>query len=162
MARTKKEKIEIIEKVDNILNSAKSLSFVNFKGLTVAHANNMRREMKKDGVKFFVSKKSLAKIALDKKKYEGTLPDLQGEFGFAYGEDLIAPSRLTYDAEKKYKGEIKVLGGVFEGRYMTRDEIVNIASIPPMNTLLGMFVNVINSPIQGLVIALDQIAKKQN
>jgi ribosomal protein L10 len=54
------------------------------------------------------------------------------------------------------------LGGVFEGRYMTRDEIVNIASIPPMNTLLGMFVNVINSPIQGLVIALDQIAKKQN
>ena len=36
-----------------------------------------------------------------------------------------------------------------------------IATIPSQKTLQGMFVNVINSPIQGFVMALDQIAKKK-
>jgi hypothetical protein len=36
-----------------------------------------------------------------------------------------------------------------------------IATIPPVPVLRGMFVNVINSPIQGLVIALDQIREKK-
>lgn len=161
MARTKVQKKEIVEKVGTILNKANTLTFVTFKGLTVANANSMRREMKKDGVGFFVSKKSLAKLAFDGKKYEGNMPDFEGEFGFAYGQDLIAPARTSYDAEKKFKGQIKILGGVFENKYMNRDEMLGIANIPSQNTLYGMFVNVINSPIQGLVIALDGIAKKK-
>ncbi len=36
-----------------------------------------------------------------------------------------------------------------------------IATIPPVPVLRGMFVNVLNSPIQGFVIALDQIAQKK-
>jgi ribosomal protein L10 len=35
-----------------------------------------------------------------------------------------------------------------------------LAKIPSREVLLGQFVNVINSPIQGLVIALDAIAKQ--
>ena len=53
------------------------------------------------------------------------------------------------------------MGGVFEGKYMSREEMTAIAAIPPLKVLQGMFVNVINSPIQGLVMALDQISKKQ-
>jgi len=45
---------------------------------------------------------------------------------------------------------------------MTKEDMMAIALIPPQNTLYGMLVNVINSPIQGLVIALDQIAAKKN
>ena len=44
---------------------------------------------------------------------------------------------------------------------MSKEEMTVIASIPPVQTLYGMFVNVINSPIQGLVVALDQIGKKK-
>ena len=44
---------------------------------------------------------------------------------------------------------------------MDKDQMTVIASIPPLPTLYGMFVNVVNSPIQGLVMALDQIGKKK-
>jgi hypothetical protein len=37
---------------------------------------------------------------------------------------------------------------------------LSIATIPPLQTLRGMFVNIINSPIQRFAVALDQIAKK--
>jgi ribosomal protein L10 len=67
----------------------------------------------------------------------------------------------VYEFQKKFKDHISIIGGVFDNAYVTKDEMVVIAAIPPLQTLYGMFANVINSPIQGLVIALDQIGKKK-
>ncbi|MDE2172669.1 MAG: 50S ribosomal protein L10 [Patescibacteria group bacterium] len=160
MARTKAQKKEIVEKLGTIMNGAKSLVFVNVHGLKVGDATAMRRELTKNGVGFFVSKKTLTGLALDAKKYMGTMPALAGEFGLAYGTDLVAPARGIYEFQKKFKDQVSILGGVFENRYMSREEMLGIASIPPLSTLHGMFVNIINSPIQGLVVALSEIAKK--
>ena len=57
---------------------------------------------------------------------------------------------------------ITVVGGVFDGKYMTAAEMQAIAEIPEPQVLRGMFVNVINSPIQGMVIALSKIAEKKS
>ncbi|MEI6304397.1 MAG: 50S ribosomal protein L10 [Candidatus Taylorbacteria bacterium] len=161
MARTKEQKKEIIEKLNKIMTGAKSMVFVNVHGLKVSDATIMRRELTKNKVGFFVAKKSLTGLALTEKKYAGTVPELVGEFGLAYGEDLIAPARGVYEFQKKFKDQVNIVGGVFESKYMSKDEMTAIATIPPLNTLYGMFVNVINSPIQGLVVALDQISKKK-
>lgn len=164
MARTKVEKKEILEKVEKILKDAETLVFVNFHGLKVGDTVAVRRQLKKEGVGFFVAKKSLTKKALEGgkgKKVEGTLPELAGELGLAYGKDVIAPAREIYEFEKKFKGQISILGGIFEGKYMTKAEMTSIATIPSQQVLRGMFLNVINSPIQGFVMALDQIAKKK-
>jgi len=161
MARTKIQKKEILEKLSKVMGDAKSLVFVNFHGLKVLDATTMRRAMKKDGVGYFVAKKSLTARALADKKYSGTMPELVGESGIAYSTDLIAPARNVYEFQKKFKDQVSIIGGVFEGAYMDKAGMIAIASIPPLDTLRGMFVNVINSPIQGFVMALDQIAKKK-
>jgi large subunit ribosomal protein L10 len=161
MARTKAQKKEIVEKLDLIMKDAKSLVFVNVHGLKVGDSTTMRRKLKQDGVGFFVAKKTLTSLALANKKYAGTMPELVGEFGLAYGVDLVAPARGVYEFEKKHKGQVSIVGGVFETKYMNKDEMLAIASIPPLNVLHGMFVNIINSPIQGFVMAISEIAKKQ-
>lgn len=161
MARTKIEKKEILEKLETIIKDAKSMVFVNFHGLNVADTTQVRRKLKSEGVGFFVSKKSLTKKALDSKQYPGTLPELNGEVGLAYSADLIAPAREVYEFQKKYKNSISILGGVFDGKFMSKEEMMGIALIPSQKTLHAMFVNVINSPIQGFVMALDQISKKK-
>ena len=161
MARTKIQKKEIIEKLGKLMGDAKSIVFVNFHGLKVSDATTMRRAMKKDGVGYFVAKKSLTERALTEKKYSGTMPALVGESGIAYSTVLIAPARNVYEFQKKFKDQVSITGGVFDGAYMDKAGMIAIASIPPLDTLRGMFVNVINSPIQGFVMALDQIAKKQ-
>lgn len=143
------------------MDESNSMVFVSFHALKVADATAMRRELTKNGVGFFVAKKTLTKRALDSKKYEGSIPALAGEFGLAYGKDLVAPARGVYEFQKKLKDQVTIVGGVFEKKYMDKEGMTAIASIPPIKTLYGMFVNVINSPIQGLVIALDQVAKKK-
>jgi large subunit ribosomal protein L10 len=160
MARTKAQKQEIISKLNTIMDGAPSLVFASFSGLTVAEATEMRKALKKAGVDFFVAKKTLVSKALEAKKYAGSEPSIAGELGLAYGTDLIAPARGVYEFQKKFKEKIAIVGGVFEKAFMDKDAMTAIAAIPDQKTLYGMFVNVINSPIQGLVMALDQIAKK--
>ncbi|MDE1975586.1 MAG: 50S ribosomal protein L10 [Patescibacteria group bacterium] len=161
MARTKEQKKEIVEKLGKIMDDAKSLVFVNIHGLPVSDATAMRKKLKADKVGLFVAKKTLTGIALEAKKYEGSAPDMPGELALAYGDDLVAPARGVYEFQGKLKDKVTRVGGVFDGKYMNKEEMTAIAAIPPLKTLYGMFVNVINSPIQGLAMALDQIAKKQ-
>jgi large subunit ribosomal protein L10 len=162
MARTKSEKKEILEKLQKIVNDAKSLVFVNFHGLNVGNTTIVRKKLREEGVGFFVSKKTLTRKALESNKFDGNIPNLDGEVGLAYSTDLIAPAREVYEFQKKFKDSISILGGVFEGKFMSKEEMLNIATIPSQKTLQGMFVNVINSPIQGFVMALDQISKKKS
>jgi len=160
MAHTKEQKKEIIEKLKTMMSDAKTLVFVNFHGLTVSEATTMRKALKKNNVSFFVAKKTLVGKALESHKYTGVMPPLVGEFGMAFGNDLTAPARGIYEFQNKFKGKANIVGGVFENVYMSKEEMTAIAAIPPRETLYGMLVNVINSPIQGMVMALDQISKK--
>jgi large subunit ribosomal protein L10 len=159
MPLTKTKKKEILDKVKDVTDSAKSIVFVNFHGVTVGDSTAMRKGLRDAGVKYIVAKKTLARKALDAKKILGTMPELSGELAFAYGEDLIAPAREVRTFEKKFEGKVSILGGVFEGKYMSKEEMTAIALIPSQKVLYGMFVNLINSPIQRFVIAVDQIGK---
>jgi len=161
VALTKAQKKDILDVIEKILKDSKSVAFAQYSGLTVAEVSEMRRTLKKAGVSYKVVKKSLAGKVLGGKKIEGTVPEMPGQIALAYSTDLIAPAREVFQAGKKYEGKISITGGIFEGKFMSKGEMISIASIPSRETLLGMFVNIINSPIQGLVLALDAVAKKK-
>ena len=161
MAITKNKKKEVVGKLDSILKEGKSFVFVNFKGLKVADVTAVRRDLSSKDVGYFVSKKTLLKRSLSNINIEGEIPDLVGEVALVHGKELITPSREVLFFEKKLKGAIKILGGIFEGKYLGRDEMLSVASIPSSEVLYGQFLNLINSPIQRFVVALDQIALKK-
>ena len=161
MAITKNKKKAISEKLTNILDGAESVAFVNFHGLDVVTEEKIRATLREAGVSYYVAKKTLMKRAFDAKGYSGDMPELEGEVAIVYGEDQVAPAREAFQFAKKETDPLSILGGVFEGRYMSASEMTEIASIPSQHQLYGMFANVINSPIQGIVMALSEIAKKK-
>lgn len=156
---SKDKKKEIVQSVTDLLGKSKSVVFFNFKGLSVKNTMEIRRELRKSEVGYLVTKKTLAQLAFDKANIQGTRPEIVGETAMAYGADLTAPAREVYNFQKKFKDNISIVGGIFDGKYMDQAEMLNIATIPSRETLYAQFVNVINSPIQGLVMALDAIAK---
>jgi large subunit ribosomal protein L10 len=161
MAISKEKKQSIVASFEDMLKDAQSVVFVQFNKLTVKSATALRRKLRAEGVGYKVGKKTLLKRVLDSKGYQGELPPLEGEIAIAYSTDLLAPAREVYDFHKGNKDSVAIVGGIFEGSYKTKEEMVAIATIPGMQTLRGMFVNIINSPIQRFAIALDQVAKKK-
>jgi len=145
MAINKEKKKDILSKLKDILENAKSVTFVNFHGISVDDINKMRGELKGEGVGYYVAKKTLARKALDEAKIEGDLPELEGELALAWSEeDETASARKVYDFQKKLKEGFSILGGIFEGGFKSKEEMTEIAVIPSIDVLRGMFANVIN------------------
>ena len=161
MAISKQKKQEIVAKLARVMKSAKTLVFVNFKGLKVSDSVVLRNNLKAEKVDYYVAKKTLLKRVLAENKFAGEAPKLDGEIALAYGTDELAPARLVQQFAEKLKEGLKIIGGVFEGKYLSASEMVVMAKIPNRSVLLGQFVNLINSPIAGLVVALNEIAKKR-
>jgi len=161
MAITKEKKEEICKKVEDIVKDFSTVVFVNFHGLNVVDTTQLKNSLRGEGSFYTVIKKTLAKKVLQDSSIEGEIPELDGELALAYSKDQIAPARGVYEFQQKHKENISILGGIFEGIYVDKDKMSSIAQIPPLQTLRAQFVNIINSPIQGLVISLSKIAEKQ-
>lgn len=163
MAITKAKKQEVVAKVADSVKDAASVVFVAFKGLSVGDTSAMRRTLRNSGIGYYVAKKTLIRRALEAQGYKGTLPELPGEIAMAWSAgDATLPAREIYEHGIKHKGALSIMGGVFDGAFVDAAGMRAIATIPPLPVLRGMFVNVINSPIQGLVIALDKFREKQS
>lgn len=159
MPITLDKKKELVGSLEKALKDANSVVFVKFDKLKVADVNLLRRTLQSEKVGYQVAKKTLLRRALSTHNISGDLPEIPGQVAIAYSEDLLAGAREVFDFQKKHKDNISIVGGIFEGKYMNAIQMMEIATIPPLQTLRGMFVNLINSPIQRLVIGLDQIAQ---
>ena len=159
MAITKEKKKEIIAGLEKIISKSKSVVFVQFNKLLVKDASTIRRSLKEENVGYLVAKKSLFKRVLGGSGIKGAVPTLDGELAVTYGEDMLAPARSIYEFQKKLDGKISIMGGIFDGEYKSQIEMLSIASIPSLDVLRGMFVNILNSPIQRFAVALGEIAK---
>ena len=161
MPITKQKKAEMITELEGLLKGTSSMVFVNFHKLGVGDTTNLRRALRDNGVGYKVAKKTLVKRVLDGMAPTGTMPTLDGELAIAYANDLLAPAREVYTFQKEHKDSVQIIGGVFEGKYMSKEEMLSIATIPGMQTLRAQFVNLINSPIQRFAVVLNAIAEKK-
>lgn len=158
MAITKEKKKQIIDDLKEDLKKVRIIIFVNFHGLSVILAGDLRRKLTEIGAKYKVAKKTLIRKTIEKFGFKGEWPELEGEVGVAFSEgDPIEPARIMRDFAKKHN--IKLLGGVFENQYIDANTVVMLANIPAKEALLGQFVNIISSPIRGLVVTLNGVIR---
>lgn len=162
MAITQAKKQEINKKLATALNDSATSVFVTFTGLGVEDNNVLRKALKQNDADYIVAKKTLLKRAMDASNASGDQPDLgEGMVAVAFGTDQMAPAREVFEFSKEHKDSISIVGGIFGGEFKTQEEMMEIATIPGMETLRGMFANVINSPLQRFAVVLDQVAQSK-
>ena len=159
---TKSKKEEIVKNLGEVAASAKSLVFVNFHGLHVANETALRNSLREKNVGYKVSRKTLLKRALSGKA-EGELPELAGEVALAYSsEDELSSAREVYNFGKAHDGILKILGGIFEGKFRDGNFMTELAMIPGKDVLLSKLAFLFKSPIQRLAIGISEVAKIKN
>ena len=131
------------------LEKAPSLVFVNFHGLSVAESTAMRRSLRAKECSYKVAKKTLIRKALEKVHPEGALPELNGEVALSWGADPLAPAQGVFEFVKTYKDRLQILGGIFERRYITKDEVIRLASIPSREVLYAQLLRAMQGPVSG-------------
>ena len=152
MAKTKQQKQDtIISLVDGLKNS-KATVFANFQGLTVEQSQDLRSKCRESGVSVLAAKKTLVKRACDEAKIEGVDPTSfsGGVATFIGMEDETVAARIVNNFAKDHE-IVSIFGGILEGKFISSDEVKNLANLPTKQELLAKLVGTLNAPISGFV-----------
>jgi len=161
MAKTKAQKEQIMASITEKLNRAKSVVFVDYKGLNMARLSSLREKLKEEGAEFTVTKNTLLKRALPATNLKNTTATL---FSF---EDEIAPLKILVQTLKEAQiGQLK--GGFLDKEFLDASVFSRLASLPGKKELQAQTVGLLAAPLQAitgvlqanlknLVYALNQI-----
>ena len=151
------KKAQVAEIVE-VLNSAQTGVLVDYRGLTVEQDTVLRRNLRSAGVKYFVVKNTLLRLAAKETGLEELDSILHGPTALAVSDDAVAPAKVVADfAKENEKFEIK--SGFMDGKVLSLDEINTLAKTPSKETLIAKMMGSLNSPISGLARLLSTIAE---
>lgn len=157
---TKEKKQEIIARLTDHLKDTSGLYLINYVGMTVEDAINMRRAFKEKGVAYMVAKNTLIRRALDEVGGFDVPPEkLTGMTGLAFGfSDPVEPSKILKDfIEKNEKPELKA--AVIEGQFYEGSRLDEITKLPSREDMIAGIIGSLNAPVSGIVSAIEDPAK---
>lgn len=151
MPKSKQQKQGTVETLVSGLKSAKGVVFANFQGLTVAQAEELRKNARKEGITVLAAKKTLVKRALEEAGLSGVdTKSFQGGVATFIGNDEVTPARIVQTFAKKNE-IVSIFGGILEGKFVDASMVKNLAMLPSKQELLGKLVGSMNAPISGFV-----------
>ncbi|MDD6540660.1 MAG: 50S ribosomal protein L10 [Firmicutes bacterium] len=153
------QKQVVIDEIKDKFERAESVVVIDYIGITVAEADEMRRKLREANVDYTVYKNTLVKRAIAGTDNESLAEILDGPSAFAFSyDDATAPARVLNDSIKEYK-KMEFKGGIVEGEFYDKDAIQQIASIPSRDVLISKFMGSIQSPISSFARVVKQIAE---
>ncbi len=159
ISRTKKE--ETLEKLKKVFTDGKSVVFVHAKGVSGNETSSLRDHLVTNDVSYKVAKKTLISKALEGTGFAGECPKLEGEIALAWGTDPIAPARSVHDFQKNTEGDLKIVGGVFENKFMDSQAMSEIATIPTTEVLYSKLLLVWTAPVRSFAVGLSKLAEQK-
>ena len=152
------EKEAAVKEISSELESAGAIFAVDYRGISVPQAAELRSKLRESDASFSVVKNRLAKRATD-----GT------DAAAALDEHLVGPTALTFVrgdavvAAKTISEFIKAndvlayKGGLMDGATLAPEQFNAIAKLPGVEILRGQLVGLAASPLSGVVRTLNQL-----
>lgn len=151
MPKTRQEKEQVVEDLAEAIAKMRSVVFANYEGLKVKDIEELRRNLKKEGMKYLVAKKTLLRLALQKAGKDLNPKALVGNFATIISfDDEVAPARMIAKFAKDHEA-MKIVGGVLENKMIDSKAVIALSKLPSKQELLAKLVGTINAPVSGFV-----------
>ncbi|HOK09987.1 MAG TPA: 50S ribosomal protein L10 [Candidatus Hydrogenedens sp.] len=151
-----KEKIESVNEIRERLESNKIAIMTQYMGINVAQVTELRKKLRDAGIQYKVYKNNLARIALREIGAESAADFMNGPTAWAFCNDPVAPAKILKEFSKEVPF-VQIVGGVMEGKVLTKEQVISLATLPPREVLLAQAVGTISAPLRNLVTVLNAI-----
>ncbi len=173
MALTRDQKAAQLVEIKDKMQKAKSVIFAHYIGLNVTNISKLRAQLRVQNAEMKVCKKSLIRLAAK----EINAPEVKEEMltgpvaCIFSNEDPTSGASIAFKFAKDHD-QVKLIGGIFDGKLLTQQDAMTFATIPSRETLLAMFMMMCNTPLtqfasacsgplSGFARAMAEIAKKK-
>ncbi len=155
MAVSRKEKEAALAELTEDLKTARGVVFTEYRGMTVKQLEQVRKNLRKENVKYQVVKVSLLKKALATLGISSDGLTYNGPIALAVSqEEETAPARILKGMTKE--NPLLILdGGIFNNAIVGADIVGKLASLPTKQQLLSQLLSVLQGPARGLVTVLS-------
>ncbi|MFA7088304.1 MAG: 50S ribosomal protein L10 [Patescibacteria group bacterium] len=155
MPKNKVQKGEIFRNLSEKIKKSKSVVFAGFNAFGVKDNENLRDKLRESNGEYYVAKKTLLNLALKENKLEDiNVREFDGKIAaiFSY-EDEVAPAKVlgTFRKDKEKAEKIFFLGGILEGKLLSKTEVEALSELPSKQELYAKLVGSMNAPISGFV-----------
>lgn len=144
MNRAQKE--ALVANISERLGAAPLIMLADYRGVTVAEIDSIRRELEKHGVEYQVIKNSLASRAIAGTEKEPLSEMMTGMTGFVIsGEDPIAAAKIVRETIKPFKKleKFTIKGGFFDGEFLDSKGVTDVAELPSKDELFAMLLGLL-------------------
>ena len=148
----KSQKERIVRELTERLRSSDTLIVADYRGLTMSEIDGVRTELLKHGARFSVVKNSLTKRAAEQAGVEALIELLDGPTAIAFVQegDMVAVAKSLNDTARQTR-VLALKGGILQGQPVGSDEVVRLASLPPVDVLQGQVLGAVVGPLNAIV-----------
>jgi large subunit ribosomal protein L10 len=154
----KEQKAQVIDELAAQLGEAQAIYAVDYRGISVSQAAELRARLREHDATFRIVKNTLTLRAADKAGVE-SVKELVSEgptaLTFVRGDAALAAKAL--DGFSRQADVLVVKGGLLEGRTLAAEDIRSLARLPSRDVLTAQFAGVVASPLTGLVRGLGSL-----
>jgi large subunit ribosomal protein L10 len=153
----REEKAAAVKEIAAELGDASALFAIDYRGISVTQAAELRARLRAAETSFTVVKNRLAKRAAAEIGNEGLEPLFEGPTAIAFvkGDPVIAAKAISTFARENQILTYK--GGFMDGNALEPDAFHTIARLPGVETLRGQLVGLTASPLTGLASGLNNL-----
>lgn len=158
MPKNKLQKQEILRNLNEKFKKSKSVVFAGFNALTVKDNEALRDQLRLENSEYYVAKKTLMNLAFKDQINDLNVREMDGKLAaiFSYEDEVASAKILANFRKDKEKAErIFFLGGILEGRLLSKAEIEAVSQLPSKPELYARLVGSLNAPISGFVNTLS-------
>src|SRR3954453_6256787 len=151
------QKAVVIEEVASQIRDAQAIFAVDYRGLSVKQAADLRSRLIEIDANLRVVKNTLTERAADQVGAEVLKQFLEGPtaFTFVKGDPVLAAKAIAAFRRESQMPEFK--GGVMDGKELTVADIEALSKLPSLDVMHGQLVGMIASPLSGLVRSLNAL-----
>ena len=161
----------LVEEIKEKFSKAKTIAFVDYRGITVEEDTALRKKFRENGCDYKVYKNRLMLKALSDLGIECPAKNFEGTTAVAIGyTDEVAPAKIVCDCVKETK-KMAIKFGILNGVSVDAQNIEALAKLPSKEELIAKLLGTLNNtasslcrvlsaPSRGLVVALNAVATK--
>jgi large subunit ribosomal protein L10 len=156
----KDQKKAVVADVASQIEGAEAVFAVDYRGISVPQAADLRQKLNDAGARFRVVKNTLTLRAAEQAGADDLKELLEGPTAFTFVAAEGGDVALAAKALAQFRREHDVLdfkGGRMNGEPLTIDQIQDLARLPGVEVLHGQLVGTLASPVTGLVRGLNQL-----
>lgn len=150
----REQKREFVKQFNSILKDRDFMLVADYKGLNVSQISSLRDKISSANSNFRVAKNTLARMAIKNTNFEMLDKLFVGPTSIAYSDDPVSTSKVLVDFAKDNEN-LKILGGAMGEKELTVDEIKTLASLPSLEVMRAMFLNLLVSTQTKIVCTLN-------